>query len=271
MANRRLEIMMAVASLRVMGGSLPDLAWNLFSPPCTVLGGRRVRRVDPPARGLRAVWIDGIERPVFLPEQFDLHCIHHVLSEETYPRHWHFYATPETPVEKDDVVLDCGAAEGLFTLLARGRGAQSVAFEPHPLYFRALQRTFADDPQVRLVAAAVGDAPGQAFLSDGDVAAHVLSDGGVPIAIDTIDAVCDRMKLTPTYLKADIEGFEAKMLAGAAETIARHHPKIAMTTYHDENDARELAATLRRYWSGYRIRTKGICNRQGKPVMLHAW
>jgi FkbM family methyltransferase len=271
MANRRLEILMAVASLRGTGGSLPDLAWNLFSPTCTVLGGRRVRRVDDAAGGLRAVWIAGVERPIFLPEQFDLHCMHHVLSEETYPRHWHFYATPETPVEKNDVVLDCGAAEGLFTLLSRERGAQVIAFEPHPLYFRALQRTFADDPQVQLIPAALGEAPGEAFLSDGDVAAHVLQDGGVPIAIDTVDAVCDRLRIVPTYLKADIEGFEAKMLAGAEETIASHHPKIAMTTYHDENDARELMATLRRLWPGYRFKTRGISDRHGKPVMLHAW
>lgn len=271
MANRRLEILMAVARLRGAGGSIPDLAWNLFAPKCSIIGGRRVARVDPPQNGSRPVWIAGADRPVYLPERFDLHCIHQVLAEETYPRNWHYYCIPETAVEKDDVVFDCGAAEGLFTFFARRRGAKAVAFEPHPLYFRGLQKTFADDAGVLLVNAALGDKVGQSFLSKDDIASKVSAEDGYPIEVETVDHACARLGLAPTYIKADIEGFEAKMLEGAVETIARLHPRIAITTYHEENDPRELAAILRRIWPGYRIKTKGICNRHGKPVMLHAW
>ena len=271
MANRRLEILMAVAALRGTGGSLRDLAWNLFAPTCTVTGGRRVRRVDPPRDGLRAIWVEGVNRPVFLPENFDLHCIHQVLAEETYPRNWHYYCIPETPVTKDDVVLDCGAAEGLFTLLARTKCAKAVTFEPHPAYFAALQKTFADDAGVQLINAGLGDHEAAAFLSKDDIASKVSEEDGYPIRIETIDAACARLGVEPTYIKADIEGFESKMLEGAADTITRLHPKVAITTYHEENDPRTLAAILKRFWPGYRIKTKGICNRQGKPVMLHAW
>lgn len=263
--------MMALASGRGSGGSLANLAWNLFAPTCTVTGGARVRRVDQPREGLRAIWIQDSSRPVFLPENFDLHCIHQVLAEETYPRNWHYYCVPETSVRKDDVVFDCGAAEGLFTLFARQKGASAVTFEPHPGYFRALEKTFADDPGVKLVNSGLGDRAGEAFLSRDDIASKVSSDDGYPIRIETIDGASQRLGVSPTYIKADIEGFEAKMLEGAAETITRGHPKIAMTTYHDENDPRDLAAILRRYWPGYRIKTKGICDRRGKPVMLHAW
>jgi FkbM family methyltransferase len=262
---------MAVASGRGTGGSVSHLARNLFAPTCTISGGRRVERVDPARDGVRAVWIKGVQRPIFLPESFDLHCIRQVLAEETYSWNWHYYCTPETPVEKGDVVFDCGAAEGLFTLLARQKGAKAVVFEPHPMYFAALEKTFADDTEVHLVNAALGEECGEAFLSRDDIASKVDSDDGYPIRVQTIDSAYDRMKIAPTYLKADIEGFEAKMLAGAAETIAHHHPKIAITTYHDENDPQDLAAMLRRFWPGYRIRLKGICNRRGKPVMLHAW
>lgn len=256
---------------RGAGGALADLGWNLLAPKCSVTGGRKVRRVDAPSNGVRAVWIKEFERPIYLPEKFPIHCIQQVLTEETYPRNWHFYRTAETPVERNDLVFDCGAAEGLFTYLARHEGARAVAFEPHPLYFSALQRTFAGDAGVLLVQAAVGDQPGRGFLSRDDIASTINNDDGYPIEIEPIDAYCDRVKVVPTYLKADIEGFEAKMLAGAAETIARHHPKIAITTYHAENDPPALAAMLRRYWPKYRIRFKGIADWQGKPVMLHAW
>lgn len=271
MANRRLEILTAVMGRHGTGGSFTNLAWNLLAPKCGVTGGRRIRRVDPPHDGLRSIWIERCDRPIFLPEHFDLHCIHQVLAEETYPRNWHYYLIPETPIEKDDVILDCGAAEGLFTLLARCKEARAVTFEPHPLYFKALQKTFADDAGVVLVNAALGDTPGQTFLSKDDIASKVSPVDGYPIRIETLDAACDRLHIEPTYLKADIEGFEAKMLEGAAETITRFHPKIAITTYHEENDPQELAAILRRFWPGYHIKTKGISDRRGKPVMLHAW
>ncbi len=270
-ANRRVEIAIAALTIRGMGGSASGLLRNLFAPTCSVIGGRRVQRVDAPQDGLRAIWIKGLDQPLFLPEQFRLHCVHQVLGEETYAWNWHYYCIPETRVEKDDVVFDCGAAEGLFTLFARQRGARAAVFEPHPLYFKALQKTFASDPGAMLINSGVGDVEAKAYLSRDDIASMVTQDGGYPIQIETIDAACDRLKLVPTYLKADIEGFEARMLMGAAETIARHHPKIAITTYHAENDPQQLAALLRKFWPGYRIKTKGICDRRGKPVMLHAW
>lgn len=262
---------MAVLAHRVTGGGVPSLLRNLFAPTCSVIGGRRVQRVDAPQDGLRAIWIKGLDRPLFLPEQFGLHCVHQVLGEETYAWNWHYYCIPETRVEKDDVVFDCGAAEGLFTLFARQRGAKAAVFEPHPLYFKALQKTFADDPGAVLINSGVGDVEAKAYLSNADIASMVTHDGGHPIQIETIDSACDRLKMVPTYLKADIEGFEAKMLIGAAETISRYHPKIAITTYHDTNDPEELATLLRTFWPGYRIKTKGISDRHGKPVMMHAW
>lgn len=269
--NRRIEILTAVMNLKGFGGSSSDFLWNLFAPPRQILGARRIQRTDSGPANTLAIWIKGYSRPLFLPNEFELRCIHQPLAEETYPRNWHYYCTPETPVGRNDIVFDCGAAEGLFTFLARHEGASSVTFEPNPIYFRALQQTFADDDKVILVNSALGDSSGVGFLSKDDVSSKVNTDSGHPITIDTIDEVCNRLRIAPTYLKADIEGFEARLLQGAAETIATHHPKIAITTYHDENDVNALVSMLKYYWSGYRIRIKGICDRHGKPVMLHAW
>lgn len=269
--NRRIQILLAVLKQHGMGGPLRDLMWNLFAPTCRIAGGRRIERIEQGPGDLRAIWVKGMDRPLYVPEEFSLHCIHQVLAEQTYARNWHYYCTPQTLVQANDVVLDCGAAEGIFTMLARQKRARCVAFEPHPMYFRALQQTFAGDEDVMLVNSALGSSPETGFLSKGEIDSKVNDTNGYSIKVETIDAVCDRLKIAPTYLKADIEGFEDKMLQGAAETISRHHPKIAMTVYHDENDVTALVATLRRLWPGYRTGTKGICDRYGKPVMLHAW
>lgn len=268
--NRRLEILSAAIGLRGLGGSLDDFLWNLFAPPCHVLGARRIQRIES-GKNMRAVWIKGYDRPLYLPNEFSSRCIYQPIAEETYPRNWHYYCTPETPIERGDTFLDCGAAEGLFAFLARDKGARGVVFEPNPIYFRALQQTFDSDENVLVVNAALGDAPGKGFLSNEEITSKVNSDSGHPIRIETIDGICDQLKIKPSYLKADIEGFESKLLYGAAETIATHHPKIAITTYHAENNSLELASMLKRFWPNYRIRIKGISDRYGKPVMIHAW
>ena len=39
-----------------------------------------------------------------------------------------------------------------------------------------------------------------------------------------------------TYLKADVEGFEIPLLRGAAESIRRYRPKLALSIYHRMTD-----------------------------------
>lgn len=43
------------------------------------------------------------------------------------------------------------------------------------------------------------------------------------------------------FIKADIEGFERHMLAGAQETLARFAPKLALCTYHLHDDPEVMA------------------------------
>jgi len=40
----------------------------------------------------------------------------------------------------------------------------------------------------------------------------------------------------PTFLKLDIEGFEASALRGAANLIAKHQPVLAISAYHYPED-----------------------------------
>ena len=46
------------------------------------------------------------------------------------------------------------------------------------------------------------------------------------------------------FIKADIEGFERHMLAGAQDTLARFAPKLALCTYHLPDDPQVMAELI---------------------------
>jgi FkbM family methyltransferase len=273
MTNRRIEILRNAVALHTFGGSFTDFLSNLFAPTCAFLGGRRIERVESGPDNTNAVWIKGLQRPLYLPAEFDLQFLHRVLTEETYSWNWHFYQVPQTRVERGDVVLDCGAAEGVFSLMASEQGAGRVlCIEPHPAYLRALRLTFDHDEAVTVVDAAIGDEVGEICLSNDGIASVVTDrrDGTIPVKVETVDHLCARLNIQPTFIKADIEGYEEKMLVGAAETIAAYHPKLALTAYHRASAGRWMEHFLKDIYPGYNIYCKGLAAQHGATVMLHA-
>jgi hypothetical protein len=133
---------------------------------------------------------------------------------------------------------------------------------------------FADAPNVTVLPVALGAASGRTFLSGGALDSAVSERPGehaVEVTIETVDHLFVDRDRPITYLKADLEGFELEMLAGAARSIALYRPKIAITTYHRAEHAQEIEAFLRRVEPRYKVRTKGIDAITGSPVMLHAW
>jgi|HubBroStandDraft_1064217.scaffolds.fasta_scaffold37134_2 FkbM family methyltransferase len=274
MSNRRIEILKNAALLRTLGGSPGDFLMNLLSPTCSVLGGRRIERVETAKDDNKAIFIKGVKNPLYFPAEFAIHGLHRVLTEETYSWNWHYYQIPQTRVERDDVIVDCGAAEGLFSLLAVERGARRViCIEPHPAYFRTLRRTFEDRDAVTVVNAAVGDAVGEIRLSDAGMDSVVTDqqDGTLPIQVETIDHLCFTRGIAPSFIKADIEGYEEKMLIGAAETISASRPKLAITTYHRSSAGEWMEKFLLTLYPKYKIYRKGLATQRGATVMLHAW
>jgi FkbM family methyltransferase len=261
-------------ALRTLGGSPLDFLSNLLAPPCRFLGGRRIERIEEAKAGTRAVYIKGHQRPLYFPAEFDFHFLHQVLTEGTYGWNWHYYQIPQTRLEAGDVVIDCGSAEGFFSLLATEQGAkQVICLEPHPSYLCALKETFAGDERITIVAAAIGDRVGDIHLSNDGIASMVTDreDGTIPVKVETIDHLCASLDIRPTYIKADIEGYEEKMLMGAAETIATHHPKLALTTYHRATAGGWMERFLKGIYPKYNIRFKGLAAQHGATVMLHAW
>jgi FkbM family methyltransferase len=193
------------------------------------------------------------------------------LSEQTYADDWHFYEAPETAVEQGDVVADCGAAEGLFSLLVAERASRVYAIEPLPLWNECMRETFANSANVEILPHALAAETGRARLQGSGFTAHLSADGEAEVSVETIDNLFFRRGIPLSYLKADLEGQDFAMLLGARETIRTFGPKIAITTYHRPHHAQAMIDYLKALNRQYRFRTTGIEATTGAPVMLHAW
>lgn len=224
--------------------------------------------------GCVAMSLSGMASPLYYPSAFNILSLYQVIAEVFYAD-WHNYEIPGvsgTFVRRGDVVADCGAAEWLFSLMAAPRCKKVYAIEPLPAFVASMRRTFNGIGNIELIEAALSDAPGKGFLSGLSISSAVSgAEGVVPVRLETLDNIFYARSERLDYLKADLEGFELKMLEGGRLTIAANLPRIAITTYHDRTHAEAIRAFLKGITPAYNILVKGIEERAGCPVMLHAW
>ncbi|MEP6978210.1 MAG: FkbM family methyltransferase [Thermoleophilia bacterium] len=137
------------------------------------------------------------------------------------------------------MVLDVGANEGQYARELRGSGYEGkiVSFEPVAAAYAVLARQAAGDPSWECRRHALSDA-------DAEVRIHVSGDskfssfldlrntrgeyGSAVVATETVrtlrlDAIADELLAADlrVWLKLDVQGHEARVLAGAAATLAR--------------------------------------------------
>jgi FkbM family methyltransferase len=139
-------------------------------------------------------------------------------------------------VHPGDVVFDIGAHVGDRIASFRRLGARVVAVEPQPALVTTLHILFGRDRDVVIEPCAVGardgmlalqlnvDNPTVSTASDAFIAATAGAPGwqgqrwtrSVTVPAVTLDALIARHGL-PTFVKIDVEGFEAEVLAGLSQ------------------------------------------------------
>lgn len=238
------------------------------------LAGIAARYIDKITAGdYTEVSFRNLEHVLYWPKSFETGRLHQIICETFDPQDWHYYQKKHTEIADGEILLDVGTAEGLFPLTVAEKCRHIYLVEPSRIFSQALKKTFSGFPgKVTQFHVAVGNMDGEIPFDenslDGKVA-DTANGNAYTIDIRKIDTLIGDAKIT--YLKADIEGFEAEMLKGAEQTIKKNRPKIAITTYHTHNDPDEIISIVKGFVPEYKHYVKGIYEETPKPVMIHFW
>lgn len=210
------------------------------------------------------------ETPFYYPRQFAWINLCETTDECFNPSHWHQYFAEGMTLGKDDVVLDCGAAEGLFTFVAAPKAKRVFAIEPIPAWHANLAKTFAKFSNVEILKVAVGHKKSKMQMTDNGVYSGIQSGGPLTIPVETIDDLFFARNQPVTFIKLDVEGYEFQSLLGAENTIRTNRPRLVMAIYHSTNHLAQIQDYLQQIHNNYKFKTRGIAS-NGNPVLLQVF
>lgn len=253
------------------GTTVKSLFRNIARPPFKKRAEEYIESIEEDSTDY-IIKIKNYNSPLFFPKNIGLDALYHIICEICDKDDWHFYEIPETRVKLDDIVVDCGAAEGLFSLTVKDRCRHVYIIEPLPSFLESLVKTFQNDKNITILPFALGSSSYESYITNDGMAAKISKHPTKTVVnVETIDNLFFHQNKKITYIKADIEGHELEMLSGARLTIEKYHPTIAITTYHYSTHAELISAFLKDICSDYIIITKGIEDNTGAPKLLHAW
>ena len=166
-------------------------------------------------------------RKMFFPRTWDENRIasyYRSVVMEQDKRSPHCYAKESYGVEEGDIVVDAGAAEGIFTLDCVDRAARVYLIEADAEWVEALEQTFREDGEkVQII---------YGFLDSFHEGSHVSLDG----LFETEEI---------GYIKMDIEGAEKAALEGASGVLERcGNIRCAICSYHCREDEESIRYIL---------------------------
>lgn len=173
-------------------------------------------------------------------------------------------------VREGGVAIDIGANLGEWTVPlahAVGRAGRVIAFEPAPRNAAALIRTLAANAlhQAEIIQCALGDIDGAAEFAIPAVTSTHIDTGtahigpaavgheSVEVPLRRLDSLAGERRIERVdMIKIDVEGYERRLLDGAAATLARCRPVLVIETGHEAEGDRP-AIHDRLGGLGYRI------------------
>lgn len=173
---------------------------------------------------------------------------------------WPQYFHPVVQPRKKDVIIDGGAFCGDTALdFARhvGRDCLIFSFEPGRENYQTMVSMISKEglgDVVLPVKAGLWSeqtmVPFDDSLNDGS---YISNQGGSQIKVIDLDLFAQRVKVTPTLIKLDVEMAEARVLQGAEQLIKKHLPRLQVCVYHLPTDLWEIPLMIKRLSGDYRI------------------
>jgi FkbM family methyltransferase len=241
-------------------------------------------RTSAPKRLSPSQWLP---KPIYL-EEYALPLGDEVITLETNDvsaievfrlNQYRWEGDPAISVAPGDVIIDGGACWGdtaLYFAAEAKRDARILAFELSQSNIEILNANLARNPElapcIEVIRAPLGSTPGAPLFVIDKGAASRVSDqdnGGERLASVSIDQlVKDRGLPRVDFIKLDVEGAERLVLDGAAETLGRFRPKLAVSVYHRPDDPFVLMEQIRGFGGDYSFHLKGVSLNYGETVLF---
>lgn len=187
-----------------------------------------------------------------------------------------------------EVFVDVGAFFGettnaIYKLMCKKHSKSAVDFtsliiEPDDFNYKICCKKFSKKSFCVLSEnCAVGAYEGTAQFSGGLLGScKINSNSSETVAISTVDALCDKHNIIPTYIKFDIEGGERDALKGSQHIIELFKPCLAISIYHSDEDMVEIIRDISckydfynfyiRHYSGFFADTVLFCVPKNKSL-----
>lgn len=169
---------------------------------------------------------------------------------------------------QDEVFVDCGAFNGisLKTFLQENdyRFEGYYGMEPDPVNYEKFKEyisTLPEDVQKKLNItrkAAWRNNGWMKFYALHGPGSFASDIGKVRVETITIDDMLKGQRAS--YIKMNIEGSEKEALAGAAQTIQKYKPRLAIAGYHRTDDFWKIPLLMKTYRDDYRIYLRSYMN-----------
>lgn len=206
------------------------------------------------------------------------------ITEEMYTADQYFCLPPFKRRKYSEVLVECGTYVGdtieQYIFSKAGAFEKIYGFEPDKTNYRAfLTRTERLNSEWGLgegkivpINAGVGSFTDEMCMEGSNptanAGARIGREGNDKVVVYALDDYFKEQKIS--FLKADIEGYEAKMLLGAKSVIHRDHPLIAVCIYHNPTDMYNVMKVLHEIEPSYKFavrhHTYEYCD-----TVLYAW
>ena len=153
-----------------------------------------------------------------------------------------------------DIAIDGGAYDGTTSLDFAKCGAKVYAFEMDAANYKNCRARLDVSPSYDITIENFGlsDKEGEFTYISGDVGSRKNANGNLTARFTDLDTYAARNNISRVdYIKLDIEGAELEMLHGAAKTITRCKPKMAVSAYHKPEDLWTLATYIKSLRADY--------------------
>jgi FkbM family methyltransferase len=156
----------------------------------------------------------------------------------------------------DEVYVDGGAFDGdsirMFLEHVAGKYQRILGFEPDAGTFARLQKNLHGLEHVDLFNCGLHERQARlGFSNDGSRGSIISADADFHIEVAGLDEILDGGKVS--FIKMNIEGAEPDALRGAARSIAKWRPKLALSAYHRPSDLWALAKQVRALVPDYKL------------------